>query len=158
VEAVAKVCLGCGETKPLEDFHLLKTGKYGRHPQCARCRNERQRGHYQRWTPEQREAHRHRVNRSRYGIDPHLLRELYEMQEGCCAVCGAAKEFPVTGEKGRKQGEGLVIDHSHADDKVRGLLCWDCNVGLGKFRDSPETLVKAAAYLIEGSESDRDHG
>ncbi|MEU0663871.1 endonuclease VII domain-containing protein [Streptomyces lavendulocolor] len=65
---------------------------------------------------------------------------------GTCAICG------------RPDGEGraLSVDHDHGccpeGDRtcgkcVRGLVCGACNHGLGKFRDSPELLRAAAAYL-----------
>ena len=41
----------------------------------------------------------------------------------------------------------LCIDHDHTTGKVRGMLCHDCNTSLGKFRDNPDILRKAADYL-----------
>jgi len=52
-----------------------------------------------------------------------------------CAIC---KE-PI--------GEEAHVDHDHATEKVRGLLCSRCNVGMGGFNDDPELLRVAARYL-----------
>jgi hypothetical protein len=49
----------------------------------------------------------------------------------------------------------LAVDHNHGccpGEKscgkcVRGLLCDNCNQAIGKFRDDPELLLKAAEYL-----------
>lgn len=41
----------------------------------------------------------------------------------------------------------IVFDHCHAKGHARGWLCDGCNKGLGSFRDDPERLIKAAAYL-----------
>jgi hypothetical protein len=55
-------------------------------------------------------------------------------QEGKCAICGSLERR-------------LVIDHDHETGKVRALLCWGCNVGLGYFGDSPEMMMEAIAYV-----------
>lgn len=41
----------------------------------------------------------------------------------------------------------FVVDHDHKTNTFRGLICRNCNIGLGLFKDSPKTLVRAAAYL-----------
>jgi len=43
----------------------------------------------------------------------------------------------------------LAVDHCHDSNKVRGLLCFKCNIGLGKFNDSIEELNNAISYLIK---------
>jgi len=43
------------------------------------------------------------------------------------------------------------IDHCHTTNKVRGILCDSCNVGLGHFKDSTEILTKAINYLEEAA-------
>jgi hypothetical protein len=60
-------------------------------------------------------------------------------QQGRCAICGTPEELTPQ--------QRLHLDHDHAAGHVRGLLCSLCNVGLGQFKDSPERLLAAAAYL-----------
>lgn len=67
---------------------------------------------------------------------------MHEEQGGECAICDA--EIPAVSED---RYLSACVDHDHKTGKVRGLLCWDCNVGLGKFLDNPDLLVSAAEYL-----------
>lgn len=41
----------------------------------------------------------------------------------------------------------FTLDHCHATKVVRGILCWDCNIGLGKFKDDITYLINAITYL-----------
>lgn len=75
----------------------------------------------------------------KYGITIEEYNSLLEKQNGKCAICGAAI--------GDNSGNRLYVDHNHKTGKVRGLLCSACNFGIGKFKDSPELLKKAAIYL-----------
>ena len=81
----------------------------------------------------------------KYGITHADFLRILSEQGGGCAVCGAVYSVKIKGKK-RK----LHVDHNHITGTVRGILCFKCNVGLGKFDDNPETLRKAAAYLEGG--------
>ena len=65
------------------------------------------------------------------------FREMIEKQSNKCAICC---EYP-------KPGKKLVVDHSHSSGKIRGLLCNNCNNGLGHMKDNIEILEKAIKYL-----------
>ena len=97
-------------------------------------------GQRKRWRkryPEKRkEYERSREMRKNYGISPEDYERLFRRQQGKCAICG--KE---------QTSKRLAIDHSHETDKIRGLLCTRCNVGLGMFQDDPELLIAALGYL-----------
>jgi hypothetical protein len=66
--------------------------------------------------------------------------EMALLQCGLCAICG---EECATNRR-------LAVDHDHATGKIRGLLCQACNTSLGKFKDSPALLRRAANYLEGG--------
>lgn len=72
-----------------------------------------------------------------YGITLDDLTQMKEKQEDACGIC----KKPFASQR------DTVIDHCHATDKVRGLLCRKCNVGLGMFEDNTESLKNAVAYL-----------
>lgn len=67
-----------------------------------------------------------------------LYNDLLHRQGGICAICGSPP--------GSKR---LAIDHDHKTDKVRGLLCFRCNVAVGFLRDDPELMFSAAEYVNE---------
>ena len=74
--------------------------------------------------------------RKRHGLNPIDKKALYESHGGCCAICG--KKLVV----GKTH-----IDHDHHSGIIRGLLCVNCNIGLGNFMDNPENLLRAVEYL-----------
>jgi Recombination endonuclease VII len=71
-----------------------------------------------------------------YGLSEEKYYEIFNEQEGRCAICGNSLDNP-------------HIDHDHITGKVRGILCPGCNWGLGSFGDSPEVLRKAASYIAD---------
>lgn len=85
---------------------------------------------------------RKRSLKSRYKITPEEYDEMLLVQNGCCAICGKHKsEFK----------KRLHVDHDHSNGKVRGLLCWGCNGGLGLFKDNLINIQNAANYLNNGN-------
>jgi hypothetical protein len=139
-----KVCRECGEKKPLDAFHRNPQARDGRHPRCADCKNGYFKRRYAGFTDEQR-ANFNAV--SRYGVTLDEIRALYEMQAGCCAICEKAGSMPFDPYVERRGR--LWVDHDHDTGAVRGLLCVNCNIGIGKLSDSVAMLVKATAYLVE---------
>jgi predicted alpha/beta-hydrolase family hydrolase len=72
-----------------------------------------------------------------YGLTIEEYRVLHDEQEGKCLICGQECQT----------GRMLSVDHDHNTGKVRGLLCQNCNTGIGKFKDDPDLLKKAISYL-----------
>ena len=81
---------------------------------------------------------KNRLLKRNFGIDLKEYRILLEKQNFQCLICGTTA---------RQNGKELAVDHCHKTDKVRGLLCSQCNVGLGMFRDNKVYLRKAIQYL-----------
>ena len=78
-------------------------------------------------------------NKYKIDIDTYLLLE--EVQFNKCAIC--------KGEQKNKRTNYFDVDHNHKTGKVRGLLCTNCNQGIGKFQDNKELLLHAYNYLEE---------
>ena len=80
----------------------------------------------------------------KYGVEPEEFARLLTHQGGGCAVC----QRTLGGSAGKPgRYSRLAVDHNHRTGDVRGLLCMDCNLGIGKFDDDPQRLERAAAYL-----------
>lgn len=81
-----------------------------------------------------------RVNRNErliklYGISIDHYDKMLADQNGVCAICCVRKETR------------LHVDHCHKTNKVRGILCSNCNMALGLMKDRPDYLLKAVKYL-----------
>lgn len=77
----------------------------------------------------------------KYGITLDQYNEMVEAQFGVCMICGK-----INNRMNYKTGkpERLVVDHNHATNKVRGLLCHRCNLAVGMY----ETMkIEIANYL-----------
>ncbi len=81
-------------------------------------------------------AFNRRKNITRYGLTEAKYAAMLDAQGGVCALCKSAPK-----------AKRLHIDHCHAGRGVRGLLCGNCNLGIGNFKDSPTLLRAAATYL-----------
>lgn len=64
-------------------------------------------------------------------------------QGGACAICGRQE----VGRTRDGRVKALAVDHDHTTGAVRGLLCANCNKGIGNLGDSADRLIAAARYL-----------
>jgi hypothetical protein len=71
--------------------------------------------------------------RHRYGIGQAQVTTMLMVQGGVCDICGGP--------------DPQHVDHDHRTGEVRGILCFNCNGGLGQFRDNPVFLAEAITYL-----------
>lgn len=83
-----------------------------------------------------KQALRRRLNV--YGITVDDYNKVFTEQNGKCAICGKHQS---------ELKQSLHIDHCHKTDKTRGLLCKNCNLGIGFFNDDIENLQCAILYL-----------
>jgi hypothetical protein len=99
---------------------------------------------YQRWW-----AKEHPVQAKNYylkrhhGITVGTYNDILEQQNGKCAIC--FKPEHVIDKNGKRRA--LAVDHCHESKEIRGLLCTNCNKGIGHLKDSIELLASAITYL-----------
>lgn len=82
---------------------------------------------------------RHTRLKRKYGLTPDQYNQMLVSQNYQCKICGITAEQERYGT--------FHVDHDHQTGKVRGLLCHNCNMGLGHYQDDPQLCRVAAAYL-----------
>ena len=75
--------------------------------------------------------------KSLYGISLEEYDKINESQNNVCAICKSSCNVK----------KNLSVDHNHDNLSIRGLLCHNCNAGLGHFKDSEQLLATAIKYL-----------
>lgn len=136
-----KVCVKCEHVYSLSAFYFRKdSGKYRN--ECRHCRNKYNLNLYH-TNSKQKENHRkaswkHNIKKN-YGITPEDYYDMLDEQEGKCKICSTHIDDI--------DKHVLYVDHDHNTGNVRGLLCQQCNTGLGMFRDRQDLLLKAKEYL-----------
>lgn len=98
------------------------------------------------WQKRYREKNRKALSdgerKRRFGITPEKYAELFKSQNGVCAICEKLETATRLGKV-----KALSVDHCHNTSVIRGLLCSDCNTGIGKLKDDPKVLQSAIQYL-----------
>jgi hypothetical protein len=126
-----KTCRHCGETKPLSKFVKHSATKDGYVSTCKSCKKKK----YPTTDSQKQKAYERQIKRN-YGITVADYDEMFEQQNGVCAGCK------------QPNNEGRFhIDHCHKTNKVRGLLCGNCNKALGLLKDDVSTLANLILYL-----------
>lgn len=84
------------------------------------------------------EAQRNYKYKINYGISIDDYNSMFEEQQGCCAIC---KTHQIEFKK------KLHVDHSHKTGQVRGLLCHNCNLAIGRLKEDPVIIASALEYV-----------
>lgn len=126
-----KKCQSCSEWLDIEHgFYPKKNSIWGSSP-CRQC--------YKDYREENLEAIRQRdksLRWRRFGLTDEEFLSYYETLDGCCEICKQPTDI-----------DEIKVDHCHDSNVFRGLLCTNCNLGLGHFRDDLDTLENARGYL-----------
>lgn len=133
-----KKCPKCGIAKEKKEFGKDSTTASGVSSWCKSCKKV-WRSQYRKDNPGSlKKIDFNNDLKKHYGITSEQYWKLFEAQKGNCACCGQSHEL----FKRR-----LHVDHDHETGVIRGLLCTECNPGLGYFQDSVERLEAAVTYL-----------
>jgi hypothetical protein len=166
-----KVCRKCGVEKDISAFGKHVTGAGGFRASCKPCSNvvsaawhasnkgrkavttkawgarnrDRKAATAKAWALANPARQRSHSRRRATGASARLQATIWANQGGRCAICADPQE-----------PRSANLDHCHTSGVVRGFLCAHCNRGLGGFRDRPELLRGAAAYLEVHQSTDRE--
>jgi hypothetical protein len=117
-----KECQRCFVVKPLAEFNKIHCENRP-HPYCKICHNQSSRDY----------AYKKKYNLSIQDVYKKLKKQKYS-----CLICTKYIDK-----------DSFVVDHNHLTNKVRGLLCRNCNTGLGFFKDRIDLLSRAVVFLYE---------
>ena len=138
-----KECSLCHLVKDVTFFNKNKNTKDGLQTHCRICSNIKSREYDT--CPLRR---RKRKLWSNFRMTNEEYEQRLKNQDYSCAICNSK-------ETKNSYTQHFAVDHCHAHEKetgeikVRGLLCDQCNMGLGAYEDDIERMKKAIKYLEE---------
>lgn len=113
-----RFCSSCQRFIPIPDWFSNRGSKTGLSSYCKACMRVKCAESYL---------------KRRHGLSTSTREQIHESQNGVCAICHDAP--------------AVHVDHDHDSGHIRGLLCFNCNAGLGQFKDRTELLDAAIDYL-----------
>lgn len=140
-----RVCKKCNLEKSIDQFGTRTVNKDGLNYNCRSCMALYRTNHY--FNNEEYRLKRikdaTKFNRKRkYGICDEDFQHLLRAQDNRCAICCTYldnSKFSLCGQ----------LDHCHITQKIRKILCGQCNTALGLFKDNKDILIQAVNYLSE---------
>ena len=138
-------CSKCERLLPKSMFYSSKTNKRGVQSRCKDCNRKDKKKYYkenkealQEYAKRNKDVERNRRLLNEFGITLDDYYRIINDQGGGCAMCGITEE---------EYGRSLSVDHNHVTGEVRGVLCNNCNLGLGMLKDNIDILRAGLKYL-----------
>jgi len=143
-EPKEKKCLGCGEVFPVDVFRRKNNTRHLK-SRCLPCTQKQKKSVL---TSEQRKKH---TLKNSYGITLNHYNDMLERQSGRCLICDCKFDMSYK-PKGGSGAKSPCVDHCHTTGKIRGLLCSNCNKGIGCLKENISILSRAIQYIANHSE------
>lgn len=143
---IVHTCKKHGELTEETAYKNPKTGHYS----CAPCRRIADKRYADNNKNKNLNAYKkhYYVGKGRIKLSIEHYNLMLSIQNDVCAICKKAETCINTKKRSVEVIKRLAIDHKHDEtQKIRGLLCQTCNIGLGSFKDSIEYLQSAIDYL-----------
>lgn len=128
-------CNRCGEVKKCNEFYIKKgktENQYRFNSPCIECIYKSG------LTEESRQYQKYYNKKWKFNINKEDYIKMLDLQKNKCLICNIDKD---------KVKKDFAVDHCHKTGKVRGLLCSNCNTGIGMFNDNIDNLLNAIKYL-----------
>ncbi len=139
-----KKCSLCALIKEHSEFHRDSKNLYGRGLAyyCKSCANRKSRENHAKRVlqndTEYKRTKRDSYYKNKHGITLDDFENRLKIQQNLCAICKVSLS---------SAGTHTHLDHDHDTNELRGILCTNCNRGLGHFKDSESNLMAAIKYL-----------
>lgn len=161
-----KRCGRCEAEKSLDGFYKSKHQSGGYQHICKECTKTDRKERYaakpeyankqaKKWRAANPEKARQVTTKSllkiEYGITEADYARIFQEQKGACRICERKLVSQIDYTRERSKADPLVgrVDHCHTTNKVRGILCHNCNVLIGLAGESTKVLSAATRYLQE---------
>lgn len=133
-------CKACYEQKPVSSFHKDSSSTRSYAYYCKPCATKKSRV----WHSTHKDDAAYKAKRqdsyfkTKYSVSKEVRDQMLIEQDNKCAICHVSLSA---------DGGHTHTDHNHQTGKIRGILCTNCNRGLGHFKDSKDNLQAAIEYL-----------
>lgn len=152
-----KTCSKCLKNLEIDNFYKDSKNSSGYRSDCKACTKlykknyfsktkEKQLDKLKKWKKDNPDKVKSGNLRNFYGITLEKYQEMATSQHNCCAICGKHESNNIKDGRNNKI-RSLSVDHNHSTGRIRGLLCYHCNIAVGMLKDSITNAMKLVEYL-----------
>lgn len=131
-------CSACKKIKHFDDFGACKGARNDKYCYCKLCANTKAKEGYAR-RGRNYLVEKGRMLKRQYGLTIDQFDQMLKDQRYMCLIC----DTELYGDR------STHTDHDHATGVVRGLLCTNCNRGIGRLQEDIKIMQRAIEYLTK---------